>query len=228
MGDSRFGLENLSEQDQVKTDGDSALILKQLALYKIAKESETHRNEIGFLLESPRDPATFGDSEHSPTFWNWPEVLELLNEAGMKLVTFDQGKLGHPQVKPTSCVTNLGVVKEFDGLSCTENHGEGLKTDLGERMRQTSSWSCWAPGLKGAIRASLLIVLKSFGIDDGSLKKICGRDQSRVIDHSGVTVVPASWTWGLGNPIGDETRVDRRRGRWVWISFNFHMRSMIL
>lgn len=73
VGDSRFGLENLSEQDQAKTDGDSALLLKQLALYKMAKESETHRNEIGFLLESPRDPATFGDSEDSPLFGIGPK-----------------------------------------------------------------------------------------------------------------------------------------------------------
>lgn len=95
----------------------------------------------------------------------------------MSLVTFDQGCLGHPQVKPTSCLTNLPLMTHLHGLRCESNHGEGLKRDLGDRMKQTSGWSVWAPGLKRAIRVSLMILLKGFGIDDGSLKKVWDRDQ---------------------------------------------------
>ena len=176
-GESRFGLESLGPWEKEKTDGDSALVLKQIALYRISEEHKTHEKRIGFLLESPIDPVSLGDSSDSPTYWDWPEVQELLSEEGMDLVTFDQGSLGHPQVKPTSCVTNLAVVKELHGMSCERNRGERLKENLDERMKQTSSWSNWAPGLKGAIRTSILIILRTYGVDDGSLKKVSGRDQ---------------------------------------------------
>lgn len=166
-GEGRFG-----------TNGDSALVLKQLALYELAKE---HRDEglpdVGFLMESHRDPAEFTDDPEPPSFWDWPEVQKVLGDPSMSLVTFDQGCLGHPQVKPTSCLTNLPLMNHLHGSRCESNHGEGLKRDFGERMKQTSGWSVWAPGLKKAIRVSLLVLLRSFGVDDGSLKKVWGRDQ---------------------------------------------------
>ena len=178
FGEGRFGLENLCWADQLKTDGDSALLLKQLALYELAKEHrEDGLPDVGFLMESPRDPAEYTDDPEPPTFWDWPEVQGVLGEPSMNLVTFDQGCLGHPQVKPTSCLTNLPLMTHLHGSRCDSNHGEGLKRDLGDRMKQTSGWSVWAPGLKKAIRVSLMILLKGFGIEDGALKKVWDRDQ---------------------------------------------------
>ena len=64
------------------------------------------------------------------------------------LVTFDQGSCGHPQVKPTSCLTNLSTVCHLQGSRAPLNHGSSLKEDLGDRMKQSAAWSSWAPGLK--------------------------------------------------------------------------------
>ena len=152
-------------------------MLKQLALYEIAKDHRAESvPEVGFLMESPRDPAEYTDDPEAPTFWDWPEVQNALEEPGMSLVTFDQGSVGHPQVKPTSCLTNLPMMTYLNGMRCKSNHGEELKSDLGERIKQTSSWSEWAAGLKKAIRTSLLVLAKGFGIEDGSLKKVWDRE----------------------------------------------------
>ena len=138
-GEGRFGIDGLCWADELKTNGDSALVLKQLALYELAKE---HRDEglpdVGFLMESPRDPAEFTDDPEPPSFWDWPEVQKIVADPSMSLVTFDQGCLGHPQVKPTSCLTNLPLMNHLHGSRCESNHGEGLKRDFGERMKQTS------------------------------------------------------------------------------------------
>ena len=174
----RFGLGNLDRNSQLKTDGDSALVLKQIALYEIAKETqEPSPQQVGFLMESPRDPAEYTQAKNAPTFWNWPEVCKLLEEMGMQFSTFDQGCLGHPQIKPTSCLSNLPLIGDLHGRSCDRNHGEALLPDLEDRVRQTASWSSWAPGLKQLIRASLLTLLKDYGYDDGTLKKVWNRDQ---------------------------------------------------
>ena len=180
-GEGRFGLEGLSPQDQLKTDGDSALVLKQLALRKMASEMRGEDEpEVGFLMESPRDPVEYGDNPEAPSFWEWPELKELLEDPRMNLLTFDQGHLGHPQVKPTSCLTNLRWLFQLQGMKSSWNHGEPLKSDLDERCKQTSSWSSWAPGLKRVIRASLLHLLREHEIDDGScrsLMKLLNREQ---------------------------------------------------
>ena len=44
-------------------------------------------------------------------------------------------------------------------------------------MKQSAAWSSWAPGLKQEIRLSVLLILKGFGCDDGSLRKALNRDQ---------------------------------------------------
>ena len=116
----------------MKTDGDSALLLKQLALYELAKEHrEDGLPDVGFLMESPRDPAEYTDDPEPPTFWDWPEVQGVLGEPSMNLVTFDQGCLGHSQVKPTSCLTNLPLMTHLHGSRCDSNHGEGTETRSG-------------------------------------------------------------------------------------------------
>ena len=165
--EERFGLAGLDHGNQLKTDGDSALMLKQLALYE----------QVGFLMESPRDPAEYTSSQHAPTFWVWPEVRRLLDEVGMQLVTFDQGCLGHSQVKPTSCLTSMPMMSDLQGMNCDRTNGEALLPELQDRVRQTASWSSWAPGLKELIRTSLLVLSKGFGCDDGTLKKVLNREQ---------------------------------------------------
>ena len=109
-GDDRFGLPMLTEAQQQKTDGDTAMFLKQLGLYMHVEESwnpetwphmEHVKNRVKFFLESPQDPKTYlpdGAGDESASFWAWDETLAFLakyENVGMSLLSFDQGAFGH-------------------------------------------------------------------------------------------------------------------------------------
>ena len=66
-------------------------------------------------------------------------------------VRVDQGALGHQRPKPTTLLTNMVQLKELDGITSKES-GEGQRVDLQERLKQTASWSTWAPGLMAALK----------------------------------------------------------------------------
>ena len=176
--EGRFGLEGLTPSEELKVNGDSALLLKQVALHRIAEESRLGEDpEIGFFLESPEDPAEYTPQQDSPTFWVWPEVTSLLVDYNMRLISFDQGRLGHSQRKPTSAMTNLKGVFQIDGMRCVGPYGEGLHPNLDKRMEQTAAWSAWAPGLKQLLRSALSQLLMDQGLGDESLRKAFSRDQ---------------------------------------------------
>ena len=176
--EGRFGLEGLTPSEELKVDGDSALLLKQVALHRIAEESRVGGDpEVGFFLESPEDPAEYTPQKDSPTFWVWPEVTSLIVDYNMRLISFDQGRLGHSQRKPTSSMTNLKGVFQVDEMRCIGPYGEGLHPNLDKRMEQTAAWSTWAPGLKQLLRSALSQLLVDQGLGDESLRKAFSRDQ---------------------------------------------------
>lgn len=127
--EERFGLVGLSKENQVKADGDAALLLKQQGLYIMACESQKKNAQlpIGYMLESPEDPAAYARNEtQAPTFWAWPEVQSFGNNYGMRTISFDQGCLGHVQVKPTTCmIGSLPGMLGLDGLRCGKQHKHG-------------------------------------------------------------------------------------------------------
>ena len=175
----RFGLEGLTEYEQKLTNGDSALVLKQVALFKLAEEHKPSSTwDIGFLLESPEDPAAYAGEVEAPSFWTWNE-LRCLEEYGMRVVSFDQGMLGHEQNKPTSCLTNLPRVLELDQLRCSGNQGKPLNPSLEERFQQTAAWAEWAEGLKAAIKESILGLGVEKGLGDSQLKRLLNREEWR-------------------------------------------------
>lgn len=168
----RFGFDDLSEYEKNMTNGDSALVLKQVALFKLAEENKPQGEwEIGFLLESPEDPAAYAGELQAPSFWTWEEVrsLELF---GMKLISLDQGRVGHEQRKPTSCLTNLKSVWELNELRCHGLHGQPLNPTLEERFQQTSAWAEWAEGLKAAIKESVVHLGLKRGLGGNSVKRM--------------------------------------------------------
>ena len=190
-GPERFGFEHLNESQQQKTDSDTALYLKQLGLYMHAHESwdgsrwphmKHVANRVGFMLESPQDPKTYlqnGEGDESASFWAWDETrdfLEAFQPNGMELISFDQGAFGHTRKKPTTCMTNLPDMKELDGCRSGERERH-LAVNLDERLNQTASWSLWAPGLRAAIKTSLLVLVEWYGISPPKLSKSLGLDQ---------------------------------------------------
>ena len=174
----RFGLMGLTEREQQLTDSDSALMLKQLALLCIAEEAKPPESpETGFLMESPEDPAAYAGESEAPTFWAWPEVQAFKDRFGLRLIAFDQGQIGHPQTKPTMCLTNLEGVEKLNGVRCGKRVGENLCPDLPGRMAQTASWSAWAPGLKLAIRDSLVTMGAQWDFITPKAKRVNDYDQ---------------------------------------------------
>ena len=76
-GPERFGFSDLSEAQQQKADGDTALFLKQLGLYMHARESwnpalwphmSSVRNKVGFLLKTPKHIWKMGWGTIRPAF----------------------------------------------------------------------------------------------------------------------------------------------------------------
>ena len=176
--EDRWGLPDLSLADQAKTDSDSALVLKQVALFRLA---EWHRGSsdppTGFLMESPEDPAGYAKELHAPTYWTWPEVTQLLTDSSMQFVHFDQGCFGHTQVKPTTCLTNLPLMSQLHESRCAPNHGAPLRPDLASRLQQTASWADWSVGLKRAIRASLGVLVQAWNLEHTKVKKTLSQEQ---------------------------------------------------
>ena len=176
--EERFGLKGLTDREQELTDSDSALMLKQLALFQVAHESKSPQHpEIGFLMGSPEDPAKYAGECDAPTFWVSPEVQAIKDRFGVKVVAFDQGQLGHSQTRPTMCLTNLDHVEQMHGARCGKKVGEGLCPALQGRMAQTSSWSAWAPGLKRAIKDSLLLMDTKMDSTTPRAKRFSDSDQ---------------------------------------------------
>ena len=183
---NRFGYDHLTPGQQQKVDSDTALFLKQMGLYVHAEESWSDvgkpevlkgiPNKIGFLLESPEDPKRYvsgPEGENAASFWAWKETqdfVEWYKDQGMMVIHCDQGSFGHHKKKPTGLATNLPVFAELDECRCGPRE-VGLADQLGERIVQTEAWSTWAPGLKAALRASLMILCSWHGFTGPRMAK---------------------------------------------------------
>ena len=112
-GTDRFGLPNLTDAQQQKNDGDTAMFLKQPYMHAEASwdpktwpHMEHVQNRVGFFLESPEDRKPYlqkGAGDESPSFWAWDETLSFLSKyehVGMKIISFDQGAFGHVRKNP--------------------------------------------------------------------------------------------------------------------------------
>ena len=63
----------------------------------------------------------------------------------------DHGACGFSRVKPTTLLADLKAMKELDRMKA-DGAKEEMEVGLGPRMRQTSTWSAWVPGLARAIQ----------------------------------------------------------------------------
>ena len=158
--EDRWGLPGLSVSDQSKTDYDSMLLLKQIALWRRAEETRTRGPPTMFLMESPEDPANYlpaDESENLPSFWTFPEVKALAERPGFRLISFDQGTMGHARRKPTSLLCNMGAMEELNEMRVSGKAKDPLPQSVEDSVRISESWSKWAPGLVEVIvRAGLM------------------------------------------------------------------------
>lgn len=141
------------------------------------EHKERDGSSVGFLLASPEDPAMYDQkAKDFPSFWDWDEVKQFRVRHDMDLISFDQGCIGHPQRKPTSCLGNLEGMKILAEKRVEGKMGSPLKEDLTERFKQTASWSAWAVGLKEIIKSSLLYLANEKGLGDAKLQKALDRE----------------------------------------------------
>lgn len=145
-GEARSALENLTPTELNLVHGDSALILKMMGLFDHAKEHSQPGERLAFLMEHPEDPLCYvdvtvdQDVANCPSVWEWPEVQDFAKRHGLSMVSFDQGATGHQRRKPTRLMTDLPGMEALHGLR-HKGPVEELKEDLGDRLRQTSTWS---------------------------------------------------------------------------------------
>ena len=108
----RWGLDNLTAPEQTKTDGDSMLVLKQLALWQMAEDARVTEKKTLFAMESPEDPMSYmpDQAQSLPSFWNWREVQDMASRHEWVSTSFDQGRLGHEKRKPTTTRRVIQVI----------------------------------------------------------------------------------------------------------------------
>ena len=98
-GVNRHWLPDLDAAEQELVEGDTCLLLKQLALWRRTEEARAGQGLVtAFLLETPQDPASYLPEEEGadcPSFLEFPEVKSLVEKEGMDLISFDQGRTGH-------------------------------------------------------------------------------------------------------------------------------------
>ena len=127
--DLRFGLKDLNERESMRVDGDSALWLKTLGLYERSQEGMAENGlsgRCGLVVEHPQDPQEYvDDGKEYPSFWEWEETVGFLQRhQDMFQIRVDQGALGHQRPKPTMLLSNVGQLKELDGIT---SNGSGQK-----------------------------------------------------------------------------------------------------
>ena len=74
-GEDRWHLQHLQDYELNLVNSDSALCLKQMALWVRAQECKRWKQDVGMLLESPMDSPSYLKDENeamtAPSFWNF-------------------------------------------------------------------------------------------------------------------------------------------------------------
>ena len=170
-GEERFGFKNLDEFWRNRVIDDSVLWMRSLWLMVRAKRARLR--PVLFVKEQPQDPNTYLPPEKQgdfPCYFEFPEWKSVESLIDLKLLNFDQGRLGHVRQKPTTLATNVKSLDYLDELRVDHTFERKPLPDLKQRIAESSGWSAWAPGLKKAIVEALKLELGN--IEDPSLKKM--------------------------------------------------------
>ena len=178
--EERFGLPELTAYQQQQADMDSILWLKSLYWIWLGRQTNP---TMKCLVESPQDPNQWCEAldGEMPSFWKWPETLEMAQLLKLELVNLQQGALGHRTAKPTTLMSDLEEIKQLQGLHTDNGISGRLKfqpwewsprstivkksdqwpTELEDRLNFSKSLAGWAPGLKNVIANAILRISKS-------------------------------------------------------------------
>ena len=145
-----WGLPHLNKHEVEKTDNDSMLLLRMLALYEAAHSTVP---DCKFLLEHPADPNYHGspyEPQDCPSIWGTKVLKDFQTRHNMTTTTFSQCQLGMETSKPTTVLLKgMPGLKRLNGWMCTHRHWRNPNTS-------TADLSRWAWGLCEAIAQSLV------------------------------------------------------------------------
>ena len=97
-----FGLPGLDQRRQSLVHRDTALLLKQLLVWNLAYVAR-NGNFVGF-------------SNKYVSWWRMEPWMKFRDLFAVKEISYEQGALGHPAVKPTTNGTNYAALEELNGL----------------------------------------------------------------------------------------------------------------
>ena len=149
-GEQRWGLSWNTSVQPAMVDGDSLLWLRTLWLCYLAKtgnpKAETpieqpEDPELWLPASKPRPPTGF------PSYLSWPETQEICRILQLQRNSFDQGALGHDNVKPTTVLSDMKEITELHGRRALPDLGHVWSEQLDERLQQSKKAAKWAPGL---------------------------------------------------------------------------------
>lgn len=136
-----------------------------LALYVLAEEVRDIdlTPPTAFAVEQPEDPRSYRSEAEVQekgfmSMWRTQEWLNFQDRYNLRLISFDQGTMGHVKRKPTSIGTNLEELFDLDGLRGGGRSGSlaGEPKSIQQRCAESRSWAEWAIGLKKALAFVLL------------------------------------------------------------------------
>ena len=153
-----WGLDSNSLEEQLDTDKDSILLLRQLVITALASKARQHKGFHSFL-EHPRDPA---ECSRAPTaakcssVWATRVYQEWAKEVNHCQIHLDQCRLGQRAQKSTTFSTDLPI-HHWQGLQC--NHSGHLRP-----MEMTSrDLSRYPPALMTGLAAAIIQSIPNTG-----------------------------------------------------------------
>ena len=161
-GPERFGLNNITGSQQELADHDAALWLKNLWLMRRVKRSN---DKAEVMLEQPQDPAEWhNDGASCPSFLQWPETRQFIEDFNLHEVRICQGDMGHQSEKPTTLITDMFEVTQLHKPTCSgPSKVNKWPTQLQDRMSFSKSLASWAPGLVAVIKMAMKRLLQQAG-----------------------------------------------------------------
>ena len=143
-----WGRKHLTADEQDKADNDSALLLRQLALYEISCKANP---DTIFLLEHPMDPeqcSTDPNASNCCTIWDTQTLKNYTKRHNMVTTSFSQCQLGSPYWKDTTILTKgITSLRKWDGYYCDH--------DWHDHPHNTNDLARWAPDIMEAIARDL-------------------------------------------------------------------------
>ena len=131
--------------------------------------SSRRRNDVyksqsfRLFLRNLEDPMAYLGAEAAanlPSFWNFPELKDLVGVGGLKMVSFDQGRMGHIRRKPTTVMGNLLGLGEFHGLRSPDRKSDPLPGRVQDSIEASRECAAWSPRLVAALKEALKVYLR--------------------------------------------------------------------